>query len=91
MKEKNVSAVVALKSAIPCPTCKPNLREDVVHEVNREWAQVSDDPQAIIERLRLRDSDGVWYIPKTSTSALLEAAEKDSGIKYAFYAPQRIE
>jgi len=91
MKEKNAKSKPALKNSVPCPTCRPILTEDVCHEVNREWAQVSEDPNAIIERLRLRDADGVWYIPKTSTTALLKAAEQDNGIKEAFYAPQRIK
>ena len=76
---------------MPCAICRPSLNEKVAHEVNREWAQVSEEPSAIIERLRLRDNDGVWYLPKTSTNALLQAAELDSAIKAAFYAPQRIE
>lgn len=91
MKEKNVAAKPASKSSIGCNSCRPSLSEDVCHEVNREWAQVSDDPKAIIERLRLRDADGVFYLPKTSLSALTKAAELDGGIKHAFYAPERIE
>lgn len=91
MKEKNAELAPASKTSVPCSTCRPMLTEDVCHEVNREWAQVSEDPAAIIERLRLRDADGVWYLPKTSSSALLQAAELDDGIKRAFYAPTRIE
>lgn len=91
MKEKNVKPSPSTKSSIPCTTCRPNLNDNVVHEVNREWAQVSEDAAAIIERLKLKDADGVWYLPKTSSSALITAAESDTGIKYAFYAPQRIE
>jgi hypothetical protein len=91
MKEKNAKAKVATPLSVGCDICKPTLTDQVFHEVNREWAQVSDDPAAIIERLRLRDSDGVWYVPKTSTTAILQAAELDEGIKKAFYAPQRIE
>jgi len=91
MKEKNVKPSPAKKASIACPACKPSLNEDVVHEVNREWAQVSEDAAAVIERLRLKDADGVFYLPKTSSSALLAAAELDEGVKYAFYAPQRIE
>jgi hypothetical protein len=91
MKEKNAKAAEAIKTSVPCEKCRPVLSELVYHEVNREWAQVSEDPAAIIERLRLRDSDGVWYLPKTSSNALLHAAEFDEGIKRAFYAPQRID
>ena len=91
LKEKNVELKEAVKGSMPCAICRPSLNEKVAHEVNREWAQVSEEPSAIIERLRLRDNDGVWYLPKTSTNALLQAAELDSAIKAAFYAPQRIE
>ena len=91
MKEKGVVTTHANVRSVGCDTCRPNLSGPVVHEIDREWAQVSDDPRAIIERLRLRDGDGVWYLPKTSTTALLQAAELDEGIKKAFYAPQRID
>lgn len=91
MKEKSAKATDAASNSVPCDICRPKLSDKVVHEVNREWAQVSDDPNAIIERLRLRDSDGVWYLPKTSSTALLQAAELDEGIKKAFYAPQHID
>jgi hypothetical protein len=91
MKDNNPLLRLPETRSVQCDTCRPNLHEKVVHEVNREWAQVSDDPKAIIERLRLKDSDGVWYIPTTSLTALLEAAEKDEGIKFAFYTPQHIE
>jgi len=91
MKEKNVKAILATGNVSPCHVCRPLLKDPVVHEVNREWAQVSEDPAAIIERLRLRDGEGVWYLPKTSSSALLQAAEQDSAIKDAFYAPQHVD
>jgi hypothetical protein len=91
MKEKNPILAPANPASFPCEACKPQLTEKVAHEINVEWAQVSDNPHAIIERLRLRDSEGVWYIPKISTTVLMEAAEKDEGIKAAFYAPQRIK
>lgn len=91
MKEKNVAPSAASKASIPCNVCRPSLNEDVVHEVNREWAQVSDDPAAIIERLRLRDNEGVWYLPRTSSNALLQAAEVDSAVRNAFYAPTYVE
>jgi hypothetical protein len=91
MKEKNAALKPAIReTSMPCTVCRPILTENVAHEINREWAQVSDDPRAIIERLRLRDNEGVWYLPKTSSTAILAAAELDSAIKEAFYEPQRI-
>jgi hypothetical protein len=91
MKEKHPVLAKSSASSIPCEVCKPDLKEKVAHEINVEWAQVSDNPQMIIDRLRLRDSEGGWYIPKISNAVLMEAAEKDDGIKAVFYAPQRIK
>lgn len=77
---------------IPCDLCRPSLNDaDVVREQDREWAQVSEEPEAVIERLRMRDDDGVWYIPSTSSRALEEAAALDEGVKRALYAPQHID
>lgn len=91
LKDKGGAPQDAKTGSFPCESCRPDLTQPVVHETNREWAQVSDDPNAIIERLRLRDSDGVMYLPKTSTNAILQAAGNDEGVKRAFYAPQRVE
>lgn len=60
------------------------------NEQDREWAQVSTRAEAVLERLRLKDEDGVWYIPATSMRAIEEAAEVDAGIREALYAPQHI-
>ena len=77
---------------VPCEVCKPSLTStDLVKEHDREWAQVSEAPEAVIERLRLRDSDGVWYVPSTSTRALESAANLDEGIQHALYTPQHID
>lgn len=77
--------------AVPCDTCQPSLTEPVVVEVDREWAQVSDDPQAIIERLRLRDANGVHYLPRTSADALRAAAGRDDRLRAVLQAPQHVE
>jgi hypothetical protein len=75
-----------------CESCRPSLGSDgLVKEQDREWAQVSTEPEAVIERLRLRDPDGVWYIPMTSTRALETAAQLDEGIQRALFAPQHID
>jgi hypothetical protein len=92
MKEKNVILQPAIYNSIACSFCSPDLHEDVAHEINREWTQVSDSPQAIIEKLRLRDGkEGIWYIPRTSMIAILEATENDEKFHEAFFTPQRIE
>lgn len=77
---------------VPCDVCRPSISADgLIREYDREWAQVSEEPEAVIERLRLKDSDGVWYVPSTSTRALEEAAELDEGIQRALYTPQHID
>lgn len=91
MKDKNLILREPDPTSVPCSVCVPSLTENVIHEMDREWAQVSDDPHAVIERLRLKDSDGVLYIPTTSMTALLEAAENDEELKKVFYAPQHID
>jgi hypothetical protein len=60
-------------------------------ETDREWAQTSTKARAIIERLRLRDDDGVWYIPSTSLRVLEDAAGLDIEIYEALYAPEHID
>jgi len=77
---------------VPCDICRPSLKaSNLIREYDREWAQVSEEPDAVIERLRLKDSDGVWYVPSTSTRALETAALADEGIHNALYMPQHID
>ena len=83
---------LANERAIACDLCFPNLPggELIGPEVDREWAQVSDAPEAVVERLRLRDQDGVFYLPRTSLLALEQAALVDSGMAEALRAPQHV-
>lgn len=76
--------------AAQCEMCSPPLDGLVVPELDREWAQVSDEPEPVIERLRLRDADGVWYLPRTSANALRAAAELDADLAVALLAPQHV-
>lgn len=90
-KSKAVNAR-ELTDVVPCDVCRPDIVDgELVRESDREWAQVSDEPEAVIERLRLRDSDGVWYVPSTSNRALEDAAQLDEGIERALFAPQHID
>lgn len=75
----------------PCESCGPVHGETVVREADREWAQVSDGPEAIIEKLKLRDMDGVYYLPRTSQNALDEAASHDVAIADACRRSRYIE
>lgn len=80
----------ASDEAIPCDECRPDFADRVISETDRVWALVSDDPSAIIERLRMRDADGVHYLPRTSADALADAARKDPALAAALRTPQRI-
>ena len=53
-------------------------------EVDRHWAQVSDAPEGILERLHLYNDVGERYIPTTSRRLLREAGERDAAIMQAY-------
>lgn len=53
-------------------------------EVKREWAQVSDDPSGIIERLYMHNDQGARYIPTTSRMLLQQASERDRRFAAAY-------
>jgi hypothetical protein len=56
----------------------------VDNEVNWHWAQVCSEAQCVVERLRLNDDDGGWYIPRTSRRALQLASQENERIKLAY-------
>lgn len=91
MRDRTSELQDPLADSQPCDKCKPDLTKKVVRETDREWAQISNDPHTVIEKLRLKDKKNEWYMPKTSYTALVQAAELDSGIKEAFFAPQHIK
>lgn len=79
-----------------CETCRPVIGSaGLLKEDDRSWALATSEPEEIINRLRLRDPDGVWYVPITSTRALEAAASTDEGLKVALYntlyAPRHID
>ncbi len=92
LRDNSSDPVPASDYAVGCDACRPDLLrgELVVPEVDREWTQVSDEPEAVIERLRLRDRDGVFYLPRTSQTALDQAAALDERMQAALIAPQHV-
>ena len=92
LRSRAVDPCPANDTAVPCDLCFPDLDggELVVPEIDREWTQVSDAAEAVIERLRLRDQDGVFYLPKTSLVALTQAADADHVMAEALRAPQHV-
>jgi hypothetical protein len=59
-------------------------KSEVPGEVDRPWATISDTPVGVIERLVLVDSDGLRYLPRSSRVLVLQAAQRDEGIKEAY-------
>lgn len=59
-------------------------RSEIVGEVDKHWALVSDDPQAVIERLTMYDDNESRYIPSVGQKLLAQAGLADDGIRRAF-------
>lgn len=67
---------------IPCEACNPSLDVPVVFpEKNRHWAQVSDDPSAVLEALYKYDQGGARYLTNVAQRLLDQAATVDAGIE----------
>jgi hypothetical protein len=92
LRDRSIDPCPAGERAVECDGCFPDLArgELVVPEVDREWAQVSDAAEAVIERLRLRDNDGVFYLPRTSLTALEQVAQLDEEMREALVQPQHV-
>jgi len=59
-------------------------KSNVPGEIDRCWAQVSESPDAVIEKLTLIDPDGARYLPWTARQLLDEAASKDPQLRDAY-------
>lgn len=53
-------------------------------EVDKRWAQVSDEPGAVVERLTMYDDKDARYLPTTAQTLLTRAGLLDEGIRGAF-------
>ncbi len=69
-----------------CPTeCQPDDSIDLVFpEKNRYWAQVSEDPQAVLDALYKYDAGGARYLTKVAERLLETAADLDAGIERVY-------
>ncbi len=80
LSEVTVDSVEA--DSIPCEQCSPTLQVDLVFpEKPRYWAQVSDEPDAVLEALYKYDQGGARYLTKVAERLLEEASVKDKGIE----------
>jgi hypothetical protein len=68
--------------ANPCEECQPIESElpYIFPEKNRTWAQVSQDPDAVLEALYKYDDGGARYLTHVAQRLLEEASNHDSKI-----------
>ncbi len=70
------------EESLPCEQCNPTFELDLVFpEKPRYWAQVSDEPDAVLEALYKYDQGGARYLTKVAERLLEEASVKDKGIE----------
>lgn len=80
------SPAYGLKSnATPCEDCKPDDSLDLVFpEKYRYWAQVSDNPDAVLDALYKYDNNGAYYLTSVAQRLLQQAAKVDTDIADAY-------
>lgn len=79
LTEINTEKVV--DGAEACAVCKPTLEAPMVFpEKYRYWAQVSDEPQAVLDALYKYDEGGARYLTAVAKRVLQEASKTDSNI-----------
>ena len=65
-------------TSIPCLECNPDESASLVFpEKYRYWAQVSDDPTAVLEALYKYDDNGARYLTNVAQRLLDEASGSD--------------
>lgn len=80
-----VNASILSKDAIPCEECEPSKSAVLVFpEKYRHWAQVSDDPNAVLDALYKYDQGGARYLTKVADRLLEVAADEDKGIESVY-------
>jgi hypothetical protein len=73
-------------NAIPCVECNPTLEADLLFpEKNRYWAQVSDEPVAVLDALYKYDENGARYLTNVAQRLLEESARSDARVAEAYH------
>lgn len=73
------------RDLVPCESCSPSFAAGVVFpEKNRHWAQVSDDPGAVLEALYKYDESGARYLTNVAQRLLEEASKADKAIEKVY-------
>lgn len=76
---------ISSTEVVPCDECKPSLMAEVIFpEKNRYWAQVSEDPNAVLEALYKYDNGGARYLTHVAQRLLEQASETDKGIESVY-------
>lgn len=76
------ASVATLKEhALPCPECNPTQELDLVFpEKYRHWAQVSEEPAAVLDALYKYDDNGARYLTNVAQRLLEDASRQDAEI-----------
>jgi hypothetical protein len=73
------------KESLPCEQCNPSEEADLVFpEKKRHWAQVSEEPIAVLEALYKYDDGGARYLTNVAQRLLEVSSEKDSNIEAVY-------
>jgi hypothetical protein len=68
-------------NSIPCERCSPDGSIELIFpEKNRYWAQVSEQPSAVLDALYKYDDNGARYLTNVAQRLLEDSAKKDKNI-----------
>jgi hypothetical protein len=71
--------------AIACEQCNPSEQAELVFpEKHRYWAQVSEEPNAVLEALYKYDEGSARYLTNVAQRLLESASANDSGIESVY-------
>jgi hypothetical protein len=67
-----------LNSALPCEECYPTEEAELIFpEKNRYWAQVSEEPTAVLDALYKYDEGGARYLTNVAQRLLEDCSKQD--------------
>ena len=85
LSEVSVDAIEEPTRLVSCPECRSSLNAPVIFpEKNRYWAQVSEEPSAVLDALYKYDASGAKYLTHVAQRLLEEAAQGDKGIEMIY-------
>jgi len=71
--------------AVPCDECYPDPTLPMIFpEKERTWAQVSDEPEAVLESLYKYDQGGARYLTNVAKRLLEQASDLDNQLAYVY-------